>query len=324
MSIAFPPIVVRLTQIAILLALAVLLWIAADGRAALSRLQDAHLGWLVGAGAVLALQTILSAQRWRVTAAQLGLHISAGAALREYYLAQVVNQSLPGGVVGDANRAVRSRSEVGLVVAAQAVLFERLAGQLGLIAVLVTGLSVSVAMPGVLVWPQWLATPVIVVLCLLAVAGGLIAMVPGLRRGGQAFWATVWTRNIRLQQVALSLGTALCNVAAFALCAVALNVAMPWVAVAALVPLILFAMVLPVSIGGWGVREGAAALLFPVMGATSAEGLATSVAFGLVFLVTILPGVIAPLFASNKHQKGPRSLRGGALNQTHITKKEIS
>lgn len=295
MNISIPPALVRLAQISVLAALSVLLWNAADGRAALTHLQKADPRWLMAAGLALTLQTALSAQRWRVTAAQLGLRIPALRALREYYLAQVVNQSLPGGVVGDASRAVRSRDGAGLLVAAQAVLFERIAGQIGLVAVLVTGLGLGAGMPGSLDWPQWLVRALAGLGAGAVVAMILLGLSPAVRGVAAVFAHAIWARNVRTAQVALSLGTALCNVAAFSFCALALDVSMPLVAVASLVPLILFAMVLPISIGGWGVREGAAALLFPVIGATPVEGLATSVAFGLVFLAIILPGVILPL-----------------------------
>ncbi|MGB3408809.1 MAG: lysylphosphatidylglycerol synthase transmembrane domain-containing protein [Jannaschia sp.] len=293
------PALVRLAQIAVLAGLALLLWHAADGRAALALLRTADPIWLAAAGLALTLQTALSAQRWRVTAAQLGLHLPMRSALREYYLAQVVNQSLPGGVVGDAGRAVRSRGEAGLLVAAQSVVFERLAGQLGLLALLLAGLALGVLFPGSLDWPAWLWTSLATLgagAVVVTVVASVFARVRGFCR---LFAHAVLAPDVRTPQVALSLGTAGCNVVAFAFCAWALDVAMPLVAIVSLVPLILFAMVLPISIGGWGVRESAAALLFPVIGATSAEGVATGVAFGLVFLAIILPGVVLPLLRPN-------------------------
>ncbi len=55
----------------------------------------------------LTVQTLLSAWRWRLTARQLGLRIAPSQSVREYYLAQIVNQSLPGGMAGDVGRAER-------------------------------------------------------------------------------------------------------------------------------------------------------------------------------------------------------------------------
>lgn len=297
---AAAPATVRWTlRLGAVVVLAVLLWRFGDGPAAVQLLAQAQPGWLVAAVAALTLQTVLSAQRWRLTAGRLGLQIGPGAALGEYYLAQVVNQTLPGGVLGDAGRAVRSRKAAGLAVAAQAVVFERLAGQMGLLAILVAGLVAALVVPGGYDWPPEVRRGFLGVLMVLAgvpVAAalglwlwrGLRVRIAGLWR---AFAQAVLAREVRGAQAGLSLGTALCNLAAFAFCAQALSVDLPVIAVATLVPVILFAMVLPLSVGGWGLREGAAAVLFPVAGLAASEGLATSVAFGLVFLLASVPGL---------------------------------
>jgi hypothetical protein len=47
----------------------------------------------------------------------------------------------------------------------------------------------------------------------------------------------------------------------------------------------------PLTIGGWGLREGAAVALFPLAGATAAEGFAASASFGVVFLLTSVLGM---------------------------------
>lgn len=308
------PWLVRAAQLGIFAGLVGLLWWATDWREAVSLLKRADPRWLAAAVLMLTLQTVLSAQRWRITAAQLGITIQPGAAVREYYLAQIVNQSLPGGMVGDAGRAVRARGDAGLLVSGQAVLFERLTGQMALLAVLITGLALTLVIPIGIDWPLWLITPILGALAILAgvVLGGagvLWVMGPSdhvFRRFLDAFRHAVLARNIWMQQVGLSFGTVGCNLAAFAFCAHALGVTMPVLVVATFVPLILFAMILPLSIGGWGFREGAATLLFPVIGATASEGLATSVAFGLVYLVTVLPGVLLPLARRNAPAAGRR------------------
>jgi hypothetical protein len=51
-------------------------------------------------------------------------------------------------------------------------------------------------------------------------------------------------------------------------------------------------MLIPLSISGWGFREGAAAALLPLAGATASGGLASSVAFGLTFIAAVLPGLV--------------------------------
>jgi len=298
---------IRVAQVAVLIGLVALLWWSVDWRASADLLAAADLRWLVAAGLVLSIQTVLSALRWRISAARLGITLTPTSAIREYYLSQVVNQSLPGGILGDANRALRARAQAGLFVSGQAVIFERVAGQLGLLTVLILGLIGTVVAPTGVTWPFWLlapvATGVATVICvpILALVGLRLFGVPdtGLRRVISSFADTVFAPTVRSRQIALSLATAICNVAAFALCAAALGIVFPTGVSAVLVPLILFAMVVPLSISGWGLREGAAAALFPLAGATAAEGLAASVAFGLVFLATVLPGLLVPWLRPN-------------------------
>jgi len=294
--------VVRALQIAVALGLLALLWRVADGAAAIGHLADARPGWLAAALAALTVQTLLSALRWRLTAGQLGIALQPRTALREYYLSQIVNQALPGGVLGDAGRAVRARAQAGLLASGQAVLFERLAGQVALAAIFAAAVAGTLAVPGGFDWPGWLLPPVVLICaCAAAAALGLALAGPHLpgragrmmRGAGADFLRAVWAPGVRMRQTVMSLGTALCNIAAFALCAAAVGLNLPPATVLALVPLILFTMLVPLTVSGWGLREGAAAALLPLAGATAAEGLAASIAFGLAVLVAALPGAVA-------------------------------
>jgi GTP cyclohydrolase II len=59
-----------------------------------------------------------------------------------------------------------------------------------------------------------------------------------------------------------------------------------------LMVLTLLAMGLPVNIGGWGPREGVAALVFGAAGLSAERGLATAVVYGVLALVASLPGAV--------------------------------
>lgn len=304
----------RAVQIAVTVALLALLWHLADGPQAAAKLAAADPRWLAAALGLLTLQTILSSVRWQVTAAQFGIALPVREALREYYISQIVNQSLPGGMVGDAARAVRARGQAGLLAAGQSVVFERLAGQIALFLAMSAAFLATVAAPGGLDWPSWLLPPVAaLVLAGLAVplAAAAAARIPGrigqgVRAGWRAFDTAIAARRVLPRQVVLSIATTLCNLAAFACCAAAVGADLPLIAILALVPLILFTMLIPISVAGWGLREGAAATLFPVAGATATQGLAASIAFGLVFLVAVLPGVPLVLLQGRARATGSR------------------
>ncbi len=57
-------------------------------------------------------------------------------------------------------------------------------------------------------------------------------------------------------------------------------------------PWVLLAMAIPLSVAGWGIREGAAALVWQAAGLDAAEGVAASVSYGLVVLLSTLPGAL--------------------------------
>lgn len=301
-------------QAGLALGLLALLWSVADGQVALGHLAAANPVWLAAALLALTAQTLLSALRWRLTAAQLGVALGRGSAVREYYLAQIVNQALPGGVLGDAGRALRTRGPAGLIAAGQAVLCERLAGQVALLALFGAAAAGTLAVPGGFDWPGWLVPPVLALLGG-GIGAGLVVALAGRHLPGRAgrglaalaaaFAAAVWAPAVRLRQAALSLGTAALNIAAFAFCAAAVGAALAPAAALVLVPLILFTMLVPVTVSGWGLREGAAAALLPLAGATAAEGLAASVAFGLVVLIAALPGAVAAARAPAPGPAGP-------------------
>ncbi|UTT62140.1 lysylphosphatidylglycerol synthase transmembrane domain-containing protein [Microcella humidisoli] len=287
-------------QALVTIGLLALLWQVADGADALAVLLSVNPWWIAAALAALTLHTVLAAERWRLTAGALGLPLARGHALREYYLAQLVNSTVPGGVVGDAGRAVRSREQAGLAVAAQAVVVERFAGQVALLATMALAVTITTLVPGGLEWPLWmLGLAAALTLGSLALVGVLLAArwLPG-RVGPRvaelsrtAAVALVGRRSLP-PQLALSAGTTACILLAFWFCTIAVGLSLPFGAIVTLVPLILLTMLVPITISGWGLREGAAAALLPLAGATASASLAASVVFGLVGLVAVLPGLL--------------------------------
>jgi len=281
------------------LILATLAWWV-DAGEVLTRLSSLSLGWVLAALALGVVQTVLSAWRWRYTAGRLGLGLPLTTALREYYLAVFLNQVLPGGVAGDAARAWRhagptnGRGSVDWGTAVRAVLIERASGQV------VMGI-VAVASLLVLGWTE--ADPrfhgaALALGCVLAGGGAWAAGLLGRARAPSGVLARFQAdaRRALLSdgapwiQGATSTVIVLSYVATYLLSARAIGVDVPLPVLAPLVAPVLLAMLVPISVAGWGVREGAAAALWGVVGLAPAQGVAISVAYGLVVLVGTLPG----------------------------------
>ena len=98
------------------------------------------------------------------------------------------------------------------------------------------------------------------------------------------------TKGQKLRLFLLSLAIVALNLAAFAATARATGTPLTAEASVTLIPLILTAMLIPLSIGGWGWREGAAAALFPLAGAPAGAGLVTGATYGVLILIAALPG----------------------------------
>ncbi|GII58670.1 hypothetical protein Pth03_70590 [Planotetraspora thailandica] len=275
-----------------------------DGRSALAAL-------VIGL-----LTTVVSAWRWCVVARRLGLRLSLPGAVADCYRALFLNVTLPAGVLGDVHRAVshgRRSGNVGRGV--RAVVLERFAGQVVLVAV---GAAVLLSQPTLVeAMARHLvpgsaggAVAAVLVVCVLVVCGlvGLGLAVWALMRRGPATWrrtlsaslSTAWSEG----RVALLSRDTWPRVALLSAAAVAGHLALFLVAaraagsqatVAELLPplvLTLLVMGLPVNIGGWGPREAASTLAFGATGLGAAQGLTAAVVYGVLTLVSTLPGAV--------------------------------
>jgi len=83
--------------------------------------------------------------------------------------------------------------------------------------------------------------------------------------------------------------------------AVQMNVT--WLDCLVLVPPVLLITTIPISVGGWGVRENAMIIAFGLIGVPEASALALSVLAGLLGLAVSLPGGLV-WFYGREHQQG--------------------
>lgn len=302
-------------SVALLVAVATVLDPAAVG----ARLAGLRLGWVAAALAVTVVQVVLSAWRWRYTAGRLGLHLPLHRAVAEYYLATFLNQVLPGGVGGDVARAWRHASahEGSGGEAVSAVVLERVSGQ-----VIMTGVAVLSGLVLVSAGLTRLPTPGAAggLVLTVAVAAGVLAAPPMARRLGRlpvlgqalAHARTALLGRALPVQLLTSLLVVGSYLAVFVLGARSLGVETPTTALLPLVAPVLVTMLVPVTVAGWGLREGAAAALWATAGLSPADGVAISVAYGLLVLVSSLPGAgLLALIPLGRRRSGDPGRRPG-------------
>lgn len=268
----------------------------AEPAALIATLRQADRDWLLPGLVAALLSNVASALRWRALTAWLGAAVSPAFALLAYFRAMALNALLPGAVVGgDLYRALALR-QAGLPTldAGLSVLLDRGSGlwvllALGAGALPFAASSIALPLPLPAVWID-LSCAVAAVLLLTAPLLVIAWPISGAR--ALAALARVQSRLRRprvLQQYALQMGASLVvqalSIAALACGGRALGLDLSpavWATVAA--PIFLMAA-LPVSVGGWGTREAAAAAVLAAFGVPAAQAVAVALIYGVFGLL---------------------------------------
>ena len=269
--------------------LAAALWGVIDTEKVAEMFAASDLRWWGLAVLMLPAQAVLGGLRWQRVAQDLDLPIPRRHALEEYGLSMALNQIMPGGMAGDAVRVWRHKSGHGTLGAPlRAAVVDRIVGHFAHLIVTAFGL---------LLWPLahgrpaplWAWGVVVGLLLTIAVLGrrpisGLQALVDdaktALSHPGQWVFHGV-----------LSAALLFTILFGFYASARALGLPLGWGVLTA-VPLMMLVLVLPVSIGGWGIREVASVLVFSLLGWSATDAVAVSAAYGMSCLVGSMPAAV--------------------------------
>jgi len=256
---------------------------------------------LGAAGLVVIAQFAILVWRW-----QLVIHILSGKAVGFGPLALLlghsflIGQVLPSSLGGDVARTVLLSRSTGAAAAARSVVWDRLMGFAALALLVVPSVPIIAEMIGS-------ATPFLTLTICALGAIAAVALVlayslayglPWLERHVAAVAGdlriTLRSGKIGLLAMALGIGSSLLAVLLIYLIGSAIGADLPALDCLILVPPALLVSALPISLGGWGVREGALVAAFSLVHADPAAVAATSVLFGLT---TPLVGGIAAAIA---------------------------
>lgn len=291
----------------------------ADPGAATLRWDARASAGLAAAVALVALAQVLSAARWRLV---LGPDDAPpfGRLLRLYLVGQFFSLFLPTSVGGDAVRAVAvSRGARRPAWAVSSVVFERFLGVVALLAMLAAGgvvapevfrASAGRAALGVRPGPAAVAIAVLL-LTVVAAAGGRV-----LRRGERArrvaaeaaaLWTGLAGRPVAFgTALAASLGVQGAYVGAWLALAAGLRFPVGAGEMLVFVPFVSLAAMVPVTVAGIGVREGAWALLLAPYGVAAADAVAFSLLYFFAFcLMGAAGGLVFALDGMGRPSSAP-------------------
>ncbi len=280
---------------------------------AAKRLTEIDPWMLVAAFLVILVQICVGGMRWRSVLTALGAKLSILDAIRLFYIGVFFSQALPSSVGGDPVRMYKiHKLGMDLRNSINGVLLERAVTVVAL--VLLVDFTHPWFLPRVDEATAALMLPA-VVLITVGCAGGLgflmmldrlpaslmrWRLVRGLGNLGidarkvflapkqlvrVLFWGVLTHANMALIVLLLAMG---------------LGLDVTWLDCLTLVPLVLLIMTIPISIGGWGVRETAMVTLFGLVGVPAEGALVLSVVFGLVGIAAALPGGVIWLMTRDR------------------------
>ena len=254
------------------------------------------------------LSTLLASYRWYLVMQSLGYSENFGFYLKSYFKGSFFNQGLPTSIGGDAIRVLDvARLGFRKRDAFYGVFIDRV---LGLVGLMLLNLLAN------LINPHMLPRGIFFTITALVVAGLLgFGVLFGLR-----YLAILkrWQITRLFHHISENLGKVLADwralliqcslslgVHALSLMAIFLigrSVEMPydlWTFMVIVPPVILLTLI-PVSLAGWGVREGAMIGLFTLIGADKVTVLSMSILYGIVLIVASLPGLQVYLTGKNR------------------------
>ncbi len=247
--------------------------------------------------------------RWqsiiRASGAPFRFRFAIGATLVAWFF----NQVLPSSVGGDAFRIwYAKRYGVNLSTAAQSVVYDRISALVAVTVLLLMSIpwlrsffSSDEPVISILIFVFMLVLGCIFLLT----ADKMVSFIlpTSLRNHIVEFSGTarkVFLSRTGIRVVFLSLGIQFCIACAMWLLAQSMKIQLELVHALLLMPVILFITAIPISIAGWGLRESAMVFVFGMIGMPAESAFSLSVSFGLVMMVTGLPGGIVWWFMHHK------------------------
>jgi uncharacterized protein (TIRG00374 family) len=296
-----------LVKLGITAGLLLLIFRSVDSReaaAALARVSP----WAMLAALLLQIgSNLVAASRWYLIMRRIGFDQPPAFFLKSYFKGAFFNQGLPTSIGGDGLRILDcSRSSGSAEDAFYGVFIDRIVGLAGLLLLNIAALAINRSLlPARVYFPLLLILSGLVAgLVLLfflrkfrfVMAGKYLGFLGRLSERYFQVYSTIPSISL---QLGLSVLTHLLAMTAFFVIGTTVGMNFPLQVYLVLVPPVILLTILPISLAGWGVREGAMVGFFLLIGADETMVLTFSILYGLVALVASLPGLVVYLSQDN-------------------------
>lgn len=261
-------------------------------------LFNSHGGWIFVALLMQLISTYLAAYRWFKISQLLVFKERLSFYVQSYFKGTFFNQVLPSSIGGDAVRIIDlTRKEYDKKDAFYGVFVDRVVGLVGL---LVLNLIASLLFFGTFEEDFSL---LIIFIALSGIAGftllfhlhrlTFLADIKFLNlfvRLANRLNKLYASRLLLIKHISISVVVHLFSVLTMYGLSLALSLELSFETLLIAVPPVFLLTIIPISLAGWGVREGAMIGIFMLVGADQTKVLAMSILYGLLLIVSALPG----------------------------------
>lgn len=280
-----------------------LIWLILRGvdlGAALERMAGLSAPAAIAAVGLLMLHCFVAGWRWRMIMRLFGPALPLRDSIRLFFEGYFFNNALPSTIGGDGVRIYRA-NRMGLPLAASVngVLLDRVTGLTGLV------ILVAAGQPLLYAHVEDISTRLAFAAILLAGITGVAAMILARRiperllparlrepvhKLSEATHAAYLHPAVSLPVLGLSVMVHGLIVASVYVIAIGLGLNVGLFESLVLVPAVILLSTVPVSIGGWGLREGLMVVALGLAGVPAEAALSVSILFGLAQIAAGLPG----------------------------------
>ncbi|XCN71010.1 MAG: lysylphosphatidylglycerol synthase transmembrane domain-containing protein [Candidatus Electrothrix aestuarii] len=249
----------------------------------------------------------VAAYRWQLIVSRLGFNASFVFYWGTYFKGAFLNQGLPTSIGGDGARIYDCAKVTGSTEDAFfGVFIDRVIGLAGLLLLNVGALLVnSYLLPRRIYYPLLfilivLATCLLLLFFLRKFSFFTVGKYLGfLGRLSERYFQVYSSLPALASQLSLSILIHLFSMGSFFFIGRGVGLDFSLQVYLVLVPPVILLTLLPISLAGWGLREGAMVAFFLLIGAEKSQVLTLSLLYGIVTLVASLPGLAIWLFRKN-------------------------
>ena len=269
-------------------------------------LKNVDIAMIVYALILLIIQVFIATTRWQYVLKCQKIMLDYKNTLQILWSGLFFNQAMPSSVGGDVIRGYYLKKQgMTLGRATLGVLIDRLFGMIGLVLLVLASLPLlfelvddPIARTGVLFIAVGISLALLFIFFTDKLPGNFshFKIIKGLYSLSREGRHCISNGVIILL---ISILIHLISVIVVMIIATGLGINVEWSGFLLIIPLVTLMMVIPISIAGWGVREGVMVVGFGYLGVAPEAALALSILYGLLMLVVALPGGIVWVLKRN-------------------------